>query len=559
MTIEISGFTSGDDVFVHWRMAAPIPQCLGFALYRRRQNVEALVENYIGFEGDGLALPQPSSAWPIQRFRWTDHLVDAGDTVAYRVVARIGAAVDQLTDGETSPWTSDIHVSPGGKVSVFFNRGIVASQWVSRLLGGGDVSSLDKRLGEVMATVNDPVRNALAGNDRVRLLGLLTDAQTSGAEVYCSLYELDDPELIPALIALGQRAHVILANGSKSRISGTNPVQYTDGNKTSRAQLVGKVDLYSRMVDGNHLSHHKFAVIVEKGVAKRVWTGSTNWSRTGLCSQANNGLLIESKRVASDFLAQWNRLKAAGSDYPPSLAAADDTPSTSTVDGAKVTVWFAPTSKGGDMDAARALLDKAAQGILFLMFNPGPKNTLLTKILELRDHKLPDGTPQLYIKGVLNQDPGGGRSPVLRYDTDGSGVPLDKSVLLPAAIETAFDYWRPELRKYSKGFAMVHSKVIVIDPFGDHPVLMTGSHNMGPKASQFNDDNLVIIEGDAAAAQAHACVIMTIYDTYHWREWELEYQKTGKPNKGSHLSADAGWQDWPLAGGRRETDFWFGG
>ena len=51
MAIEISGFTSGDDVFVHWRMPAPIPKCLGFALYRRRNKVEALVENYIGFLG----------------------------------------------------------------------------------------------------------------------------------------------------------------------------------------------------------------------------------------------------------------------------------------------------------------------------------------------------------------------------------------------------------------------------------------------------------------------------------------------------------------------------
>ena len=121
---------------------------------------------------------------------------------------------------------------------------------------------------------------------------------------------------------------------------------------------------------------------------------------------------------------------------------------------------------------------------------------------------------------------------MLQVRTAASGVPLDKSILLPAAIETTFDTWRPELRKYARGWAMVHSKVVVIDPFGDHPVLITGSHNMGPKASQFNDDNLVIIEGDAAAAQAHACVIMSIYDTYHWREYQLETQKTGKPNRG---------------------------
>ena len=30
---------------------------------------------------------------------------------------------------------------------------------------------------------------------------------------------------------------------------------------------------------------------------------------------------------------------------------------------------------------------------------------------------------------------------------------------------------------------MVHSKVVLVDPFGTHPVLLTGSHNLGPKAS----------------------------------------------------------------------------
>ena len=186
MAIEISGFTSGDDVFVHWRMPAPIPKCLGFALYRRRNKVEALVENYIGFLGDGQQLPQPSSTWPIQRFRWTDHLVDPGDTVAYRVVARVGTAPDQLTDGEASPWSSDVHVSAGSKISVYFNRGIVASQWVSRLLGGGDAHAINQRLSQIMGSVGDPARDALAGYDR-EWLDPAGGRQDRPADVYAAL------------------------------------------------------------------------------------------------------------------------------------------------------------------------------------------------------------------------------------------------------------------------------------------------------------------------------------------------------------------------------------
>src|SRR6267378_6846954 len=42
------------------------------------------------------------------------------------------------------------------------------------------------------------------------------------------------------------------------------------------------------------------------------------------------------------------------------------------------------------------------------------------------------------------------------------------------------------------GFAIVHSKLIVVDPF-TNPVVVTGSHNFSGSASSKNDENFVII------------------------------------------------------------------
>jgi hypothetical protein len=39
-------------------------------------------------------------------------------------------------------------------------------------------------------------------------------------------------------------------------------------------------------------------------------------------------------------------------------------------------------------------------------------------------------------------------------------------------------------------------------------------NNLGPKASAVNDDNLVIIENDAAVAEQYAVNIMGVYDQY---------------------------------------------
>lgn len=64
---------------------------------------------------------------------------------------------------------------------------------------------------------------------------------------------------------------------------------------------------------------------------------------------------------------------------------------------------------------------------------------------------------------------------------------------------------------------MVHSKVVLVDPFGAHPVLLTGSHNLGPKASTTNDENLLIIRDAPCLAAVYAANIMAIYNQYRWR------------------------------------------
>jgi phosphatidylserine/phosphatidylglycerophosphate/cardiolipin synthase-like enzyme len=87
-------------------------------------------------------------------------------------------------------------------------------------------------------------------------------------------------------------------------------------------------------------------------------------------------------------------------------------------------------------------------------------------------------------------------------------------VLVPANIKDQFGEWEKELLR--AGIVNIHSKVIVLDPFGEHPVVVTGSHNLGFKAWSKNDDNLIIIEGNGALAAAYAINIVAIFQTYRW-------------------------------------------
>src|SRR3977135_2961761 len=102
-----------------------------------------------------------------------------------------------------------------------------------------------------------------------------------------------------------------------------------------------------------------------------------------------------------------------------------------------------------------------------------------------------------------------------------------------------------------------HSKVIVLDPFGAHPVLMTGSHNLGFKASNANDDNLVIIEGNAPLAAAYAINIIAIFQNYRWNSYVEAHRND--PRVWHGLVDNDQWQASYLQGEElAEIKFWMG-
>jgi len=221
-----------------------------------------------------------------------------------------------------------------------------------------------------------------------------------------------------------------------------------------------------------------------------------------------------------------------------------------------VRLWFTPTAELVDLAEAREIIEGADQAILFLMFNPGPKDTLLNKIIEKARKKKPGGR-RLYIKGAINQDPSTSKNPVELFE-DSNSEKADFSVVLPEAVDEATKFFSREMKKLPGTFAMVHSKVVLVDPFGKHPVLLTGSHNLGPKASGTNDENLLVIRGAPGIASAYATNIMAIYNQYRWR-FRRAVQPKAKRWKG--LEDGDTWQKGylkPKGDKLREIDFWVG-
>ncbi|SCB30017.1 phospholipase D-like domain-containing protein [Rhizobium hainanense] len=572
MNISLIVHPGVDSALIAWRSDF-IDQCRGFALRRKIKRAagspqspntvsdvdadgyhEEIVASWVGF-ADGPAVEEgtrkPTTEWPIQKYLWSDFAVNPGDIVAYRVSAIIGpeTALQESAD-HVSDWSDAMQIGAetSGHVSCYFNRGIVASQWLARAL---PEEAPTTKLKKAIGTPDDPIRRFLAGPIRDKLVSLLNDARSNSGHIYAALFELDDPELIPLLQGFKKRAHIVLGNGSVKK-------KGDDENEDARSDL-SVCDVKDRMSAPRALAHNKFLVICDADKSPQaVWTGSTNWTMTGLCTQANNALLIDNPAVAEFYLDQWKTLASDGNDSPPALYQSNAEPRT-TPKAKNTTVWFTPMREGLDLEQAGELIRGAQEGILFAMFNPGPRGTLLNDIIELASPSSPSFKPDLYIQGVVNQNPGTAKNPVVLFNR-GERIDANADVVLPAAIPGRFAYWQKEVLKLPTAHAMVHSKVVIVDPYGPNPIVMTGSHNMGPKASGVNDENLVIITGNGDLASQYAGKIMEIYAQYRWRQ---SVQKQGGAPKWTGLANDDNWQikspDQPYDKRRiRELDFWFG-
>jgi hypothetical protein len=106
MSIEIIVHPGVDSAFIAWR-APFIDQCRGFALKRKVKRaagnavspnkvggpdaqgfVEEIVASWVGFaNGPDVerGTRKPTTEWPIQKYLWSDFMVNPGDEVAYRV------------------------------------------------------------------------------------------------------------------------------------------------------------------------------------------------------------------------------------------------------------------------------------------------------------------------------------------------------------------------------------------------------------------------------------------------------------------------------------------
>jgi hypothetical protein len=220
-------------------------------------------------------------------------------------------------------------------------------------------------------------------------------------------------------------------------------------------------------------------------------------------------------------------------------------------------IWFSPNTdkpvvpkikpaRPIDLREVYQRMDAATKAIMFLTFLPGRSgvNNVIGEAAQLAEKGAPGGEAakladriasigdkkDVFVMGAIS-DP----TALPNYQAPKKGEPKKKGIKLPppaiwwpkgdqsrvamiraAAVRIPFGNLRPEL--LTAGHAIIHDKIIVIDPLDEKRcTVITGSHNLGYKASYCNDENLLIIEGNRDLAISYAVHVIDLYDHYVMR------------------------------------------
>jgi len=519
-----------------WKDGRPPADFVGFAIQYLEpgETVFKNVRNRIGFPGQ--EVPDEgirTTKAPIQKFRWVHFPFNAdrpGD-FTYRVIPMFMSEDRELEPGE--PQEAKLALmreTIPGKLNVAFTRGYVSSQaFVRNFAAGGPLISLvppDGDQGLDFVPTHAEAERALAWmgfEARAETLSFLERARDVGAEVRVIAYDLNLPEVVERLEALGPKLKIIIDDSK--RTDGHGRPNSPETRAAERLIASAGAANVKRQHMAN-LQHQKSIAIRGEGIATVLY-GSTNHSWRGLYVQSNNSLAVHSTTAVDDYFAAFD-------NYFSARRAADFIASTSAagwldlgVPGIDAKVAFSPHSEtNGRLNEIGADIDTADSSVFFsLAFlgqtTRGPIGPALGRAIEregmhvmgIADARVQAGNLGL---AVLSPDK---RRRVVRAAALTGDVPPPFSTE-PSGLSGEDGNGRG---------TRMHHKFIVLDFDKPTARVYLGSYNFSEPADLENGENLVRVR-DRTVATSYMIEALRMYDHYRFRvASEDEEEGAGHP------------------------------
>jgi hypothetical protein len=479
---------------------------LGFAIRRKMRDKKGkVVSNFYlrgmkRFEDKDKGLKPgslvPTDEHPIQTFQWGDYTVRAGCRYEYTVEPVFGEPKNIVVHEAKGVTVRVICEKPhaSGKTArhdVHFNRGIIGSQAYTREFGDAEPDADDPD--------SEPMKWLSRGLYE-SLLEFIALGAVKGMGLRAAFYEF---HYLPVALALAEAAK----EGDVQIVYDAESSYKTENVATLKKAKLTKNAHPRTVTEG--IRHNKFIVLMDGDEPVSVWTGSTNISAGGIFGHSNVGHVVHDKAIAQKFLAYWHRLES--NLTPTKLRAPNtaDSPLPALPLKKGVTAIFSPRDDENTPQADTTLqwyanlADQAQQIVCF------------TAAFDIAQE----------FQKVFQKD-----NDVLRY------IVKDDNLIFAAGGylgEGALANFLAERDNPLNSNDYIHTKYMLVDPLGSHPVVVTGSANFSVSSQTKNDENMLVIKGDTRVADIYFGEFMRLFDHHYARYLSRKYAKAAKSSKGA--------------------------
>jgi phosphatidylserine/phosphatidylglycerophosphate/cardiolipin synthase-like enzyme len=507
--------------------------CLGFSIQRTslgpvsqpfspdQQKTEWL-PNMIRFPSvplsDGQTFSTTEDA-PLQKFRWGDYGLEPGNVYRYKLIPRYGKpgaleALSGLEDGVTVEVTTEDPTSD--ETFVYFNRAAAASTAFNREFP--DVKDIGDTSDEAAAA-----RKWLSNGLEEAILTFLGKAE-QGDALHAAVYEFQKPELLKGLKDAALRG-VDVKVAYHHRNAGAKDKTYAKNDAAVKAAGLDDETLASENLQPivrqrkanpqNAIMHNKFVILLKndgtKPVPKAVWTGSTNWTDGGVYGQLNVGHAVFDDEVAAAYEAYFELLYADSDAPTMKHQLAGITPVSLILPGEhKAMPVFSPQSNDVMLHLYSTICENAKMLMVSAPFALSP--IILATISEKKDDVL-----RFLLLDKIGSLGKGEMVHVIEGD------PSD-SIAVATTVSSPLHDFQGKLLEGKESFhhagIHIHSKIILVDPLGSDPIIVTGSANFSNNSTEVNDSNSLILRGFTSVADIYATEFMRMFEHYHFRAKE---------------------------------------
>jgi hypothetical protein len=519
---------------------------LGFAVERSELKDGAVIERYFlrgikrfQFKDEGVApgTPMPTSEHPIQSFQWGDYTAKPGTTYRFRVVPVYGKPkLIELDDASatTVEITTESEEGRAGddgqpRHDIYFNRGVAGSQAYARKFP--DKPDETKPKSEQMVWLSRGLFEALT-----TFISRAAGDDAKDYELRAMLYEFH-------YLPVGQAF-------AAARKAGANiAIRYeAQSYKEVNEEMIGRArikKICKPQKSRAGIRHNKFIVLIHKNTPVAVWTGSTNISAGGIFGHSNVGHVVWDETIAQLFLDFWDRLAAADVTRAPLVKEnlkVEPTPAPKSVPPIdRMLTLFSPRDDKATVKTLRWYADvmDSAKRILCMTFAFNLDQFFLDVLRRKNDtlrYAVFDKNLQTDVEDQIDQ---------VHNTVIAVGAKLEEHDLE--------NFIGENLTGFNKN-QYIHDKFMLVDPLGDDPIVVTGTANFSGPSQYANDENMVVIRGNARVADIYFGEFMRIFDHLYSRYIVGKMKKLGThdPNAGFLKERAKDWVPQNFQKGRKD-------